>query len=225
MMIKMKYILLLILIPVYLFSFSSSKPTPKINSLKVYEIDTDNKLSLLDTNLVYSQNYNDEYKYSDSAVILELIEVSYPNVDLLYFLKASEIDKMDSTYDDGVTTYKFYSWCKKDTVDWETDDKGKIVYDIECSNCKIQDIIKTDSKNRLIHYSFISLGHESAEDYRFDDNDKLAEINSFKGHFLFFYDDLGRIDYIKEDYQNLGNLVETMGNSLKREIIYKFKYE
>lgn len=222
----MKYFLLILFVPIYLFSYSTSKQAPKINSLKVYEIDTDNKLSLMDTNLVYSQVYDDNHKYSDSATILELIEVSYPNIELLYFLKASKDHKMDSSYDDGITTYKFYSWCKEDTVDWDINENGKKVYEIEYSNCKIKDIIKTDQKNRLIHYSFISLGKESSEDYRFDDKtDKLAEIKSFKGHFMFYYDEFGRIDHIVEDYQNLGNLVETMGKSLKREIIYKFQYE
>lgn len=220
----MKYLLIVFLLPICLFSQSASTPKPDIHSLKVYEIDPDNKLSLVDTNLVYSKTYSDKDKYSEEQVILDLIEVSYPSLKLLKFLKVSKHDKMDSTYDDGITTYKFYSWCQKDTVDWDTDDNGKVVYEIEVDNCKITDLIKTDSKNRLIHYTFTSMGHSSSEDYRFDDNDKLAEITSFKGHFMLYYDKLGRLDRIVKDYENLGNLIETMGSSLKRVITYQFNY-
>lgn len=221
----MKLLLLLFVVPVLLLSQKSFEPTSKINSLKVYEIDVDNKLSLIDTSLVFSQNYTDKYVYHDSTVLARLIEVSYPSLSLLNFLKLSSNTSMDSTFDDGITTYSFHSWCKKDTVDWDTDDNGKLIYEIEYSNCKVKDTVKVDDNNRMIYYSYTSLGRNSPESYRFDENDRLVEITSTKGHFMLYYKDNGRIDKIVEDYENIGNLIQTMGSSLKREIVYQFEYE
>ena len=69
------------------------------------------------------------------------------------------------------------------------------------------------------------MGKASSEDYKFDENDRLVEITSPKGHFMLYYDEFNRVDRIVEDYENIGNLIETMGKSLKREITYKFVYD
>lgn len=221
----MKIIVLLSLIPFLLLAKSSNTSLPKINTVKVYEIDVDNKLALFDTTLAFSQSYNDKYFYNDSSVILKLIEVSYPSINLLNFLKMSTGSIMDSTVKDGITTYSFKSWCRQDTVDWDTDDNGKLKYEIEYKNCKVKDTVKLDNRNRMVYYSYTSLSSNSGETYRFNDDDKLVEIDSPKGHFLIYYSENGRIDRIVQDYENIGNLIETMGSSLKREIVYKFKYE
>lgn len=221
----MKILIVLFLIPLYIFSQSSNKFTPEINSLKILEIDMDNKLSLLDTAIVFDRAFNDKYKFNLGQIMEELIEVGYPKIELYHFLMASKYQILDSTIDDGVKTYEFSSWCKRDTVDWETDENGKIIYEIEYSNCKIKDIVKLDEKNRLVHYTFSSMGKASSEDYKFDENDRLVEITSPKGHFMLYYDEFNRVDRIVEDYENIGNLIETMGKSLKREITYKFVYD
>lgn len=221
----MKLLLLLFILPTLLMSQKGVNPTNKINTLKVYEIDVDNKLSLVDTTLVFSQKYTDNYVYHDSTVLARLIEVSYPSLSLLNFLKLSSNTSMDSTYDEGITTYSFLSWCKKDTVDWDSDENGKIIYEIEYSNCKVKDTVKVDENNRMIYYSYTSLGRNSPESYRFDDKDRLVEITSSKGHFMLYYNENNRIDKIVEDYENIGNLIQTMGSSLKREIVYQFEYE
>lgn len=221
----MKIIIFLSLIPFLLVSKNSNTPPPKINNVKVYEIDVDNKLALFDTTLALSQSYNEKYFYNDSTVILKLIEVTYPSISLLNFLKLSTSSIMDSTVNSGVTTYSFKSWCKQDTVDWDTDENGKLNYEIEYKNCKVKDTVKLDSKKRMIYYSYTSLNSNSGETYKFNDDDKLIEIDSPKGHFLIYYSENGRIDRIVQDYENIGNLIETMGSSMKREIVFKFEYE
>ena len=221
----MKLLFLLLIFPTILISQKSNQPNNKINSLKIFEIDVDNKLSLVDTTLAFSQKYNDKYQYNDSTVLSKLIEVAYPSLSLLNYLKRSTNTIMDSTFDDDITTYSFHSWCNKDTVDWDTDDKGELIYEIEFNNCKVRDTVKIDKNNRMVYYSYSSLGRNSGESYRFDDKDRLVEITSTKGHFLLYYTKNNRIDKIVEDYENIGNLIETMGSSLKREIVYKFKYE
>lgn len=221
----MKVLLVLLLFPVYLYSQSSSNISSQINSLKILEIDKDNKLSLMDTAIVFNRTFSDEYKFDFHQVMEELIEVAYPNIKLYNYLMVSKYQNLDSTEDDGIRTFKFSSWCHRDTVDWETGDDGKIEYEIEFSNCKIVDIVKLDKNNRLTHYTFSSLGKASSEDYRYDDKDRLVEITSSKGHFMLYYDENNRVDRIVEDYENIGNLIQTMGSSLKREITYKFVYE
>lgn len=221
----MKVLLLLILVPIYLFSQSSSNIKPQINSLKILEIDLDNKLSLMDTSEVYNRTFSDEYKYNFDQILEELIEVAYPKIDLFHFLMASNYQNLDSSESDGIRTYKFSSWCKRDTIDWETGKDGKIEYEIEYSKCKVMDIVKLDKNNRLVNYTFTSLGNTSSEDYRFDEQDRLAEITSPKGHFMLYYDEFNRVDKIVEDYENIGNIVQTLGGSLKREITYKFVYQ
>lgn len=221
----MKVLVLVLFIPIYLFSQSSNNQNSKFNSLKILEIDLDNKLSLLDTAVVFDRTFSDKYKFDLNSIMEELIEVSYPTLDLFNYLMVSKYQNLDSTIDDGIRTYKFSSWCHRDTVDWETGRDGKIKYEIEYSNCKIMDIIKIDKNNRLIHYTFSSMGKASSEDYKFDNKDRLIEINSPKGHFLFFYDEYDRVERIVEDYKNIGNLIETMGGSMRREITYKFIYE
>ena len=141
------------------------------------------------------------------------------------FLNQSQYQTLDSTVDDGVTTYVFSSWCKSDTTDWETGDDGKIIFEIEYSDCILQDIVKVNENNRLLHYTYRFKGNDRSEDYKFDENDNLVEVDSPKGHFIISYDKYDRIKQIKKDYENLSNLIETMGSSLKREIIYDFQYE
>jgi hypothetical protein len=221
----MKVLLLLLLFPIFLLSQSSSNNLPQINSLKILEIDLDNKLSLLDTAVVFNRTFSEKYKFDFNQIMEELIEVGYPKIELYHFLMASNYQNLDSTEDDGIRTYEFSSWCHRDTVDWETADDGSIEYEIEYSNCKIKDIVKLDEKNRLVHYTFNSMGKASSEDYRFDENDRLAEITSPKGHFMLYYDEYNRVERIVEDYENIGNLIQSMGGSLKREITYKFIYE
>ena len=221
----MKVLLLLLLVPIYLYSQSFSKPTPQFNSLKILEIDLNNKLSLMDTAVVYDRTFSDKYKYDFNLILEELIEVAYPSLEIYNYLMVSSYQNLDSTEDDGIRTYKFSSWCHRDTVDWETGRDGKIEYEIEYSNCKIVDIVKLDIKNRLINYTFSSMGKASSEDYKYDENDRLIEITSPKGHFMLYYDEFNRVDKIVEDYENIGNIIQTMGGSLKREISYKFVYE
>ncbi len=222
----MKVLVLMLLVPIYLFSQSSSNPKSDFNSLQILEIDLDNKLSLVDTSIVYDRVFSEKYKYDFKQILEELIEVSYPTLELYQYLMVSNYHELDSTEDDGIRTFTFSSWCKRDTVDWETGENGKIEYEIEYSNCKIVDIVKLDKNNRLIHYSFSSMGRVSSEDYKFDNQDRLVEITSPKGHFMLYYDDVNnRVDRIVEDYENIGNIIQTMGSSLKREITYKFVYK
>ncbi len=221
----MKVLVLLVLFPIYIFSQSSISNSPQINSLRILEIDLDNKLSLLDTAVVFDRKFSEKYKFDFNQIMEELIEVGYPKIDLFHFLMASNYQNLDSTEDDGIRTYEFSSWCRRDTVDWETNDDGSIEYEIEYSNCKIKDIAKLDENNRLVHYTFSSMGKASSEDYRFDEQDRLAEITSPKGHFMLYYDEYNRVERIVKDYENIGNLIQTMGGSLKREITYKFVYE
>lgn len=221
----MKVLVLVLLFPFYLFSQSSSNSKQQVNSLKILEIDLDNKLSLMDTAVVFDRTFSDKYKFDFNQIMEELIEVSYPNIELFHYLMASKYQNLDSSESKGIRTYKFSSWCHRDTVDWETGRDGKIEYEIEYSNCKIVDIVKLDKNNRVTHYTFSSLGNTSSEDYRFDEKDRLVEISSPKGHFMLYYDEFDRVDRIVEDYENIGNIVQTMGSSIKREITYKFVYE
>jgi hypothetical protein len=220
----MKVLVLILFIPICLFSQSSNSSNPQFNSLKILEIDLDNKLSLTDTSVVFDRTFSDKYNYNFHQIMEELIEVAYPTLDLYNYLMISKYQNLDSTEDDGIRTYKFSSWCHRDTVDWETGEDGKIKFEIEYSNCKIIDIVKLDKKNRLVHYTFSSMGKSSSEDYKFDDKDRLKEISSPKGHFILYYDEYDRVDRIVEDYENIGNFIQTMGESLKREITYKFVY-
>lgn len=221
----MKVLVLLLFVPIYLFSQSSSNIKPQINSLKILEIDLDNKLSLLDTAEVYNRTFSEDYKYNFNQIMEELIEVSYPTLDIYHFLMSSSYQNLDSSESGGIRTYKFSSWCKGDTVDWETGKNGKLEYEIKYSNCKIVDVVKLDKNNRLVNYTFTSLGNTSSEDYRFDEQNRLVEITSPKGHFMLYYDENNRVDRIVEDYENIGNIVQTLGGSLKREITYKFVYQ
>ena len=217
-------IIFLILIPLSLLSQGAINNN-SIDNLTILEIDKDNKLSLSDTNIVYQRKYTDKYKYSDSIMLEELFEVAYPSLKIYNYLVGSKYEGIDSTEDDGVMTYKFLSWCNKDTVDWETDDTGKLVYEIEYDNCRLVDIVKLDEKRRLLEYSLISQGNKSTESYEYDDKGRLYKVDATKAKLTIYYDEsTNRIDKIIEIQENLGNLIETMGSSLKREIEYKFKY-
>lgn len=216
-------LIIILILPIALFS-QRAVNNSNVESLKILEIDVDNKLSLTDTNVVYKKNYSDEYKYSDSIMIEELFEVAYPSLKIFKFLMASKHEGIDSTEDDGVRTYSFVSWCNKDTVDWETGSDGKLVYEIEYENCRLEDIVKLDGNNRLLEYSLISQGNKSTEAYEYDRNNRLYKVNSTKAKLTIYYDNNNRISRIIEVQENLGNLIETMGSSLKREIEYKFIY-
>ena len=218
-------IIFLILIPLSLFSQGAINNNNTINNLIILEIDVDNKLSLADTNIVYQRTYTEKYKYSDSMMLEELFEVAYPSLKIYNYLKGSKYEGIDSTEDDGVTTYKFLSWCRKDTVDWETDDTGKLVYEIEYDNCRLVDIVKLDEQRRLLEYSLVSQGNKRTEAYEYDAKGRLKKVNATKANLTIYYDEnTNRIDKIVEVQENLGNIIETMGSSLKREIEYKFEY-
>src|SRR6056300_486533 len=215
-------ILFLILIPFSLLSQGAINNNTII-TLSVLEIDSENKLSLTDTNVVYERTFHQDFKYSDSLMLEELFEVAYPSLKIYSYLKGSKYQGIDSTEDDGIITYKFMSWCNKDTVDWETNDSGKLVYEIEYDNCRLVDIVKLDEQNRLLEYSLMSQGTKSTEAYEYDKKGRLYKVNSTKANLTIYYDEnTNRIDKIIEIQEDLGNLIETMGSSLEREIEYKF---
>lgn len=217
-------IIILILIPLSLLSQGAINNN-SIDNLTILEIDKDNKLSLSDTSIVYQREYTDKYKYSDSIMLEELFEVAYPSLMIYNYLKSSKYEVIDSTEDDGVMTYEFQSWCSKDTVDWETDDSGNLIYEIEYDNCRLVDIVKLDEQQRLLEYSFINQGTKSTESYEYDDKGRLYKVDATKAKLTIYYDEsTNRIDKIIEVQDNLGNLIETMGSSLEREIEYKFEY-
>ncbi|MFN3194629.1 MAG: hypothetical protein ACE364_01590 [Chlorobiota bacterium] len=217
-------IIILILIPLSLLSQGAINNN-SIDNLTILEIDKDNKLSLSDTSIVYQRKYTDNYKYSDSIMLEELFEVAYPSLMIYNYLKSSKYEVIDSTEDDGVMTYEFQSWCSKDTVDWETDDSGNLIYEIEYDNCRLVDIVKLDEQQRLLEYSFINQGTKSTESYEYDDKGRLYKVDATKAKLTIYYDEsTNRIDKIIEVQDNLGNLIETMGSSLEREIEYKFEY-
>lgn len=216
-------LILILIIPITLLS-QGAVNNSRIETLKILEIELDNKLSLIDTSVVYNKTYNDESKYSDSHLIEELFEVSYPSLKIFRFLMASKHEGIDSTEDDGVITYRFLSWCNKDTVDWETGSDGKLEYEIEYDNCRLEDIVKLDTENRLLEYSMIASGKKSTESYEYDEKGRLYKVKATKANLTIYYDSFDRIDRIIELQDNLGNFVESLGSSTKQEIEYKFVY-
>lgn len=223
----LKTILIFIMSGYILFASSAGdgyKPMPEFETIKVYEVDENNNLSLLDTALIEQFDMTNQ-TYNDTTILKDFINVTYDDGTILGVLYHGSWQMHDTTYDDGVTTYEFASWCKRDTVDTEINTAGKRVYEIEYENCKIKDILKYDDEERLIHYTYQYQGRDRSEDYKYNSYDKLIDIKSPKGIFRINYDEYGRIDTIEEDIEDLTNIFKTGGDSIKRTVIYKFEYE
>jgi len=219
----LKLSLILLILPIALLSQGAINNS-KIESLKIYKINQGNKLSLSDTTIVYNQIYNDTLVFSKSSIFERLFEVAYPSLKIYNFLRISKHEGVDSSSSDGVRTYRYVSWCDKDTVDWETGSDGNIVYEIEYDNCRLEDIVKLNNQNRLLEYSLIAKGVKSTESYEYDDKGRLYKVNATKAKLTIYYDSKDRIDKIVEIQDNLGNLIETLGSSTEQEIEYKFEY-
>lgn len=207
------------------YSFADN-PNTKFDALYVYEVDPNNKLSLVDSSIIYEKFFDKDNKYNDTTILQELIDVSYPSELFFKRIYYNKWHKHDTTQKGDRIIYRFFSWCtQKDTIGTFIDSKGETKFNIKYDKCKIVDILTYDEDGRLVEYTYSYNKNDRTEKLEYNEAGRLSKIENDNAYYEIYYDKEGKLDFILTKYDDLIDFALSGGKSIEKYVKYQFVYE